>query len=46
MAGIKNQNIVVQSTTVLHLIGNAVAKGFGLGETLIIQEGKGAKGYL
>ena len=30
MAWIKNQNIVVQTTPVLHLISNAVAKAFGL----------------
>ena len=29
---IKNQNIVVQPPTIFHLIGNAIAKAFGLKE--------------
>lgn len=30
MVGVKYQNIVVQPATILHLIGNAIVKAFGL----------------
>ena len=33
MSRIENQNIVVQSTPVLHLMGNAVVKVYGLKNT-------------
>ena len=46
MVGVKYQNVVVQPAAILHFIGNAVAKAFGLEKCDYPMEKRGNRQYL